>query len=251
MGDGKTLIVLPYSQRGAQGEEIQLALSAWKRFCTFDYHLVVVGDFDESLKEKFTWAEFVYVDRLPAIRRQYNPLLDVLHKLDIACQKFKGDYSGFVRMMDDFYAIKPFTLSDVKNTYYHAISFVGNKNAPTSFWCHSKWKTRQLLDRENLPHINYTTHHPCYFEIDKLETLFDKYNMRKESYVLDDLYFNYFTHDKPTLVSKIRLGIWNNDIFRRDFQKAIDNPNIKFVCNSVKGWCKELEDGLKEIIFKK
>jgi hypothetical protein len=75
-----------------------------------------------------------------------------------------------------------------------------------------------------------------------------KYNLSEESYVFDDVYFNYFKHEEPILDNEIRLGIWNNDIFKNDFQKAVDNPNIKFMCNSVEGWSKELEDKLWEIV---
>jgi hypothetical protein len=72
--------------------------------------------------------------------------------------------------------------------------------------------------------------------------------MLNESYVLEDVYFNYFKHEDPILDSKIRLGIWSKEIYERDFQKAIENPNIKFMCNSVEGWCKELEDDLEKIV---
>ena len=41
--------------------------------------------------------------------------------------------------------------------------------------------------------------------------------MRKESYVLEDIYFNFFKHEEPVLDSKIRLGIWSMDIFKNDF----------------------------------
>ena len=249
MYENKILVILPYSQKGAQGNEIRLALSGWRRFCTFDYHFVVIGDFDKSLRDEFSWVEFIDLDRLPTRLNQYNPELDILHKLDIACQRFGKEYTGFVRMMDDFYAIKPFGFEDVAKTFYHSMSFDGNKQLPTSFWKHTKWKTRVLLDKEGLPHINYTTHHPCYFEIEKLNLIWDKYNMREESYVFDDVYFNYFEHEKPVLDSTIRLGIWNNIIFKRDFKKAITNSNIKFVCNSVKGWSADLERELKKIIF--
>jgi len=70
-----------------------------------------------------------------------------------------------------------------------------------------------------------------------------------ESYVLEDVYFNYFKHEEPILDNTIRLGVWNKDIFKNEFQKAVDNPNIKFICNSVEGWSKELENKL-EIITK-
>lgn len=72
--------------------------------------------------------------------------------------------------------------------------------------------------------------------------------MFNESYVFDDVYFNYFKHEEPILDSTIRFGIWNNDIFKNGFQKAVDDPNIKFMCNSVEGWSKELENELWKIV---
>ena len=65
---------------------------------------------------------------------------------------------------------------------------------------------------------------------------------------MEDIYFNYFSHNKPILADEIRFGIWNKEIFERDFQKAVDNPKIKFMCNSVEGWSKELENELNKII---
>jgi hypothetical protein len=98
-------------------------------------------------------------------------------------------------MVDDNYAIKPFTLFDILQTHYHSQSFTGNSKAPVNYWNHNKWKTRQLLDKENLPHINYTTHFPCWFSIEKLLFITDKYNLKNESYVIEDVYFNYYKHE--------------------------------------------------------
>ena len=75
--------------------------------------------------------------------------------------------------------------------------------------------------------------------------------MNKESYVLEDVYFNYYNHAEPILDSKIRLGVWDNSIYNREFNNAIANPDIKFMCNSVEGWSKELEDSLYKIIIDK
>lgn len=72
--------------------------------------------------------------------------------------------------------------------------------------------------------------------------------MQNESYVLEDIYFNYFKHEEPILDDEIRLGIWNKQIYQQEFQRAINNPNIKFCCNSVEGWSKELENDLEIII---
>jgi hypothetical protein len=241
------LVVLPYKQNGSQGSELELALSLWRKNCTFNYHFVVIGEFDESLKEKFPWVEFIECPTKPKIDGQYNPHLDMINKFVNISRKFKDKYNGFIWMVDDNYAIKPFTLFDVLQTHYHSQSFTGNSKAHVNYWNHNKWKTRQLLDRENLPHINYTSHFPCWFDFEKLLTIIEKYDLMNESYVIEDIYFNYYEHEKPIKDDEIRLGIWNYDIYKRDFQKALENPNIKFMCNSVEGWSKDLENDLKKI----
>ena len=55
-------------------------------------------------------------------------------------------------------------------------------------------------------------------------------------------------HEKPIKDDEIRLGIWNYNIYKRDFQKALEKPNIKFMCNSVEGWSKDLENDLRSLI---
>ena len=244
----EVLVVLPYKQGGSQGNEIRLALRGWKKFCQFKYRFVVIGEFDESLDTEFPWAEFIFIPQGNKIEGQYTQHINVQNCMEIINKRYDKEYDGFIWMVDDNYAIKPFELEDIMQIHYHSNSFTGDENKPTSFWQHDKWKTRQLLDREGLPCRNYTTHYPCFFEFRKLKEIWDKFGMREESYVLEDIYFNYFPHEEPILDSTIRLGIWDKRIFEREFQKAIENPDIKFVCNSVEGWSKELEDELWKIV---
>ena len=241
------LVVLPYKQSGSQGNELHIALNAWRKFCTFKYHFIVIGEFDDKLKLEFPWVEFINCPSIDKKEGQYNPHLDIQNKFNIVSRMYSQSYNGFIWMVDDNYAIKPFELKDVTTVFYHSWSFTGCEACPTSFWRHDKWKTRQLLDKEHLPGVNYTTHHPCYFEFKKLNEIWDRFGMRKNSYVLEDIYFNYFKHEEPVIDSKIRLGIWSKGIFQTQFQKAIEDPNIKFVCNSVEGWSKELETALENI----
>ena len=243
------LVVMPYVQGKSQGNEIRISLNGWRKFCQFKYRFVVIGEFDESLKKEFTWVKFIDYPRKEWKEGQYNPHLDIQNKFKAIERLYAQEYDGFIYMTDDEYAVKPFDLSDITRIYYHNTTFIGNEKAPKSYWNYDKWKTRQLLDREGLPHINYTTHYPCYFEFKKMEEIRKKYNLLEESYVFDDVYFNYFKHEEPILDNTIRLGVWNKDIFKNEFQKAVDNPNIKFMCNSVEGWSEELENNL-EIITK-
>jgi len=242
------LVILPYKQSSAQGTELELTLSLWRKNCTFNYHFVVIGEYDKSFEEKFPWVEFIECPTKPKVNGQYNPHLDILNKYMTVIDKYQDKYTGFVSICDDEYAIKPFTLFDILQTHYHAETFTGVEKAPTSYWNHDKWKTRQLLDRENLQHVNYTTHFPYWYDIKKLRYVVDKFNLMNESYVLEDVYFNYYEHDKPVLDSRIRLGIWDSNIYRKDFQRALEKPDIKFMCNSVEGWSEELEESLKKLI---
>lgn len=243
-----TLIVLPYKQSGSQGNEIKLALNGWKKFCQFKYRFIVIGEFNDSLKIEFPWVTFINCPSIEQKEGQYNPHLDILNKFKVIYRLYAQEYDGFIYMVDDNYAIKPFTKEDMMKIYYFKKEFNGNVNAPTNFWSHDKWKTRQLLDKEKLPHVNYTTHFPYYMEFTKLKEICDKFNLYNESYVFDDIYFNYFKHEEPIQVNIIRLGIWNKTIFNNEFQNAVNNPNIKFICNSVEGWSEELEKGLEKLI---
>ena len=244
----KKLVVLPYRETGSQGDEIKLALSCWKKFCQFDYHFVVIGEFNNQLKKEFPWVEFIYCSFPEQNDKQYMPHIDIQRKMKVVMEKYRGKYDGFVYMSDDKYAIKPFNLKDITTVFYKGHSFNGNKNNPACYWAHDRWKTRQLLDAENLPHVDYTTHYPYYFEFSKIDEIWTKFNMLNESYALEDVYFNYFPHEKPIPVSNILLRIWYRPIFDKEFNKAIENPDIKFVSNSVEGWSKELENELWKIV---
>ena len=165
------LVVLPYKQNGAQGNEIRFALNGWRKNCQFKYYFVVIGEFDEHLKNEFTWVKFINCPTKDKKEKQYNPHLDIQNKFNVIYRLYAQEYDGFIYMTDDEYAIKPFDLKDIMKTYYLSTNFIGNEKQPTSYWNYDKWKTRQLLDRENLPHINYTTHYPCYFEFKKLKEI--------------------------------------------------------------------------------
>ena len=244
----ETLVVLPYKQSESQGNELELALKCWRKFCKFKYHFVIIGEFSNQIKNNFPWVEFMYCPQIKKVEGQYTPNLDAQHRMKVIMEKYDRVYDGFIWTNDDFYAIKPFELEDIKTIHYHSSNFIGSQNKPTFFWSHTKWKTKQLLDKENLPSINYSTHYPYYFEFKKLNEIWKKFNMLNESYVLEDVYFNYFKHEEPILDSTIRLGVWNKDIFNNEFQKAVDSPNIKFMCNSVEGWSKELENSIAELV---
>lgn len=247
--DDRKLVVLPYIQSRAQGQEIRLALSGWRKYCQSEYDFIVVGEFDHKLQQDFPWVKFIELPRKQKVDGQYNPHLDMQNKMEFIYRVFSKRYSGFIWMVDDNYAIKPFSIDEMITVHKHRPSFTGEESAPTSFWRHDKWKTRQLLDANNLPHINYTTHFPCYFSFERLKALWDKYDMRNNSYVVEDIYFNTYPHEEPVQDGTIRYGIWGPKQMGAPLEAAIASPNIKFLCNSVEGWSLELEQILSNLIL--
>ena len=248
MENTKKLVVLPFSQGPSQGKEIHLCLRGWRKYCLFDYHFVVIGEFDAALQKQYPWVEFINCPKIPKKEKQYNQHLDVQHCMEVVMNKYVDTYDGFIWIADDNYAIKPFGLTDITTIHYH-VFYIGDSHAPIHYWNYDKWKTHQLLYKEEMPHLNYTTHFPCWFDFAKLNFIWNRFKMRDESYVLEDVYFNFFNHMDPIKDDEIRLGIWNMDIFKRDFQNAVNNPCIKFVCNSVDGWSADLEKALERICY--
>lgn len=243
----QTLVVLPYSQSGSQGNELDLCIRLWEKYCTFPYKFIVIGTFEQNLPELYPDVEFIYKPKLPKRLYQYNQHLDVMDCFDKIGNRFGSESTGFIWIADDNYAIKPFTLEDIKTIHYLKPDFEGQETLPPSFWKRDLWKTKQLLVANSLPSVNYTTHFPAWLEFAKLCEIADRFDMRNESYVMENIYFNYFQHDEPVQVDSIRLGIWKtSDINRID--EAISEPFIKFICNSVDGWNKGLEYKLKSLI---
>lgn len=247
--DNEILVVLPYRQSKSQGTELRLALGGWRKNCEFKYHFAVIGEFDEDLAKEFDWVDFIRVPNLPGRPGQYNPHLNMLRAYEAAYKRFGDRYPGFLTMADDCYPIRPFSYFELYQTRYLRDSFTGTENLPASYWRHDKWKTRRLLDEEGLPHVNYTTHFPCYYNFKRLLEIWDRFGMRDESYVLEDVYFNYFEHEKPFPVQDIRYGVWGKARMGEPLEKALADPHVKFICNSVEGWSPELERILGDAIL--
>lgn len=243
----KILVVLPYSQSGSQGKELYLCLNLWRKFCKFPFHFVVIGEFDEKLRAKFDWVDWIYKPKKEKRLYQYNQHLDVQECEEIVYERFGSNYDGFIWMADDNYAIKPFDFEDISTIHYLDDDFKGQKDLPCSFWKHDKWKTKELLLSFDLPTKNYTTHYPCFLEFSKLKEIWNKFDMRNESYVLEDVYFNYFPHEKPIKADLIRLGIWKPTDFLK-INEVKSNTNIKFIANSELGFTDLLEDELERIL---
>ena len=120
---------------------------------------------------------------------------------------------------------------------------------PTKPWHSEKRKTKERLQKEGYPVRNFVTHLPIWFEWDKLEEMFDRFDMDNNSYILEDLYFNiYYSTRIPAPLhidhDNFKCGVYRPnpriEYIKRAFKEKI------WIQNSVEGWIPALEKMLQD-----
>lgn len=247
MKDDLCIVVIPYYGAGAQGHELDLAITGWlTHFCHSNFKIVLVG---EGLphqryagREDIILIERKRVEGKPGSYRQH---LDYVECFMDVYAKYGQHTRGFIFTADDCYAVNDFDLADVQVLKAHAPEFTGDPVSANG-WKRDMAKTRVLLDRESMPCVNFTTHLPQWYDWDKLLMIYGLYDMRQESYVFENIYFNQFCSRRiPEMLGgqdRYRLGVWSKD----DMLKVPDALKSKiWITNSVAGWCRELEEILE------
>ena len=228
------LIWIPYSPLGAQGRELELAIAGWRRHFLEPYKIVIVGqDLPRITGDDVHLIESPRVEDIPFMYRQHLDYVSCMQR----CHEAYPDSEGIIFAADDNYLVSDITFEDVKQLKFRDDDF--NVNPGAQGWRFDKYRTRQLLDREGLPHRNYTTHVPCWFEWQKLEYLWLKYNMRYESYVVEDLYYNTFHAGEPAIqCDEVKFQLTEYDQWR---QVAAQMRLKTWICNNPGGYSPELQ----------
>lgn len=239
------LIVIPYLAAAAQGRELDYALAGWRKHFKEPYHIVVIGEKVPKLKgDDITCIES---KRVPEAEGQYRQHLDYVNCFRKVRKRFP-DTDGFIFTADDCYAVNDFDIHDVRFLKMLNYGFDYDPNSPNA-WRRDKMKTKHLLQCEGLPTRDFTTHLPCWFDWDKWEALVAKYGMDKESYVIEDLYFNTFCADRiPFCITgtleNLKLPVYTSTPIEYDIKKAFKDKI--WISNNPDGWVPVLEGYLKE-----
>lgn len=230
------LVVIPYYAPGSQGRELEMAIAGWRKHCKSDYHIVVVGETDPNIIAND--VSFVYSKRVDDIEGSYRPHLDYVSCLRKVHEVYPEE-RGMVFAADDNYAVNDFDETWIRKLHYLTdVPFEGAVDG----WPIEKFFTRCKLEDLGLPTRNWTTHMPCWFDFDKLMDMFDRYEMDKQSFVLEDMYFNtYHAGDEAELDAPYKFFLSKpEDVV--DIEAAM-RQRI-WICNTVDGWSRELENKL-------
>ena len=104
----------------------------------------------------------------------------------------------FIYIYDDVIFLRPFTYKQLKDIIaidyvenYHSY-FNGSANKPHPRYLELFERTHALIKEHNLSKWNYETHLPRVLNKEMVSIIIDKYNLQKQPYLFNTLYFNHF-----------------------------------------------------------
>lgn len=240
-------VIMPYFSGGAQGREIEYAIAGWERHFKEPHRIVVVGDYHPCF-DKYDNVVFIECERVPEQEPEnYRPHIDFVNKFKKVRQRYP-EMNGFIFTADDVYAVNNFDIYDVKVLKQNSSEIV-YPPYPCTAWHREKKKTKDLLRKYGYPVRNFVTHLPVWIQWDKLEELWQRFDMEHNSYIFEDLYFNIYYSDRIPLTLHIdhdnfKCGIYRKnprmEYLRKAFREKI------WIQNSVEGWIPELDRTLAE-----
>ena len=237
----KYLVVIPYLPSAAQGRELEYAIAGWRKHFKEDYIIVVVGENLPAIDaEDVVCLESKRVGATPGQWRQHVDYVKCFR----AVRDAFPEYEGFIFVADDCYAVNDFDIADVKFLKMLAPEMDFNPES-TNGWRRDKAKTKAALIAAGLPTRNFTTHLPYWFDWDKIETLWDRYDMDHQSYVIEDLYYNTYCADRKPFqlnadTDNLKCGVYDKS--NETLERLRQAPSQKiWITNSPDGWCADLE----------
>lgn len=237
------LIVIPYLASAAQGNELEYALAGWKKHFKEKHKIVLVGE-NLPKRNDVICVESKRVNDIPGQYRQHLDYVSCFKKV----HKIFPNTTGFIMVADDCYAVNDFDISEVKLLKMLEPTFFFDENSKNE-WRRDKMKTKKVLLSEGYPTRNFTTHLPQWYDWDKVEALWDKYDMCHNSYTIEDLYYNIYFKDRiPFRLNKetdnLKLGIYEANFPIDKLENAFKSKI--WITNSPVGWSSDLDRLLKE-----
>ena len=245
----KVLVVIPYCSEGAQGRELEYAVAGWRRHFK-ERHIIVIAGEKHAIAD--TGKDIITIEstRVSGCEGQYRQHLDYVSCLKKVHEAFPKS-RGYIQVADDCYAVNDFDMTDVLSLKAMPDEICSEATSPNA-WKRDAAKTRARLLADGYPVRNFTTHLPQYFEWQKVEALWERYDMENESYVIEDLYYNiYYPSRLPIPIrdeyDNLKAGLYFSNISEEGIRAAMKRKI--WITNSPNGWTKALDGVLNDYYF--
>ena len=244
----KLPIVFPYVADEAQGNELELAVTGWRKYFIGNYHIYIVGD-SHPIVSSGDDITFVGCPRVGPKPGQYLPHLDLANKFRAVTTFLLAQGTPrFVFTCDDIYPVNYFSGIEVFLPKVMGKMSEEGDDVTSGFWGDYQKTRRECVER-GFPTWDYTTHTPIYFNAILLNMMFDEYDCLNKSYVIETLYHN------SSFDGRIPYQLSDGDIFKYqiDDTHRLDPDGLEralkeklWITNSHSGWSQELEDRLRK-----
>ncbi|MEO9474148.1 MAG: hypothetical protein ABJG41_01395 [Cyclobacteriaceae bacterium] len=238
------VVVIPYKESAAKGDELRYALRAWDKFLP-NVQIAIVGDLPDFLcangqKPKANSTDVIHIPHTPT---QNNPQVDVAQKLLAAIQSgLLPEY--FIISNDDIYPLAPLTISDID--IHTVMGRLGKRGSAGSVYQKNAENTLKALKQSGIKKPwDYATHTPVGVWGDKLAEVISAFAADSVGYLVSTLYFNtQFPDSRPIIVDNGNntghpgTRSYVGSVFKKAntaaVQKAFDER--KFMNNNDAGW---------------
>lgn len=186
-----TAFVYPYLAKAAEGDELLYSVRSVEKFYQGQADIWIVGD------RPRWWARddrFVRAGQVKGGARidRANKLWVILNTPEIP--------ESFVWMQDDIYFVGPVSYEFLATPWVRGRGMTAKSLAawkPDKGYFRQKKRTWEALLENGKTLEDYAAHTPQVYRKNNLRVLFEKYNLRKEQYVDDLLYYNEFPQGRP------------------------------------------------------
>lgn len=240
-------VVIPYLASAAQGNELELAVTGWRKHFDTPYHIYIVGDPHPVIST----GDDIDLIRCPKVgceKGSYQPNVDIANKLFTFCMEcMDNDIPGFVYTCDDIYPVNDFTIAEI--AFPKVTGGMSERDAEEKDgWWGAYQRTRRTCVEEGLGTWDWVCHLPVLFETGKFAFICQNYDCHTRSHVFENLYFNTFDKDRIPLVldghDNLKYEVSTNPLDSFGFDKALKNKI--FITNTNSGWSPELEERLRK-----
>lgn len=247
MNENEIPVVIPFWADGAQGNELELAVTGWRKHFIEDYHIYIVGDSHPIVSS----GDDITLIKCPRVKRckkgNYLPHIDHVHKfLEVSKYLVYRGYQHFIYTCDDIYPVNDFSLIEIlfpKVTDQMTVS-----EDDTDGWLGDLRRTKLKCIEEGLPTWDWVCHLPVLYNIYELLQIYKKYDCANTSYVVENLYFNYIYEGRTPLklngTDNLKYAVDTNPYDLLWLEDALTSKI--FITNSPSGWSKGLEERLKK-----
>ena len=248
------LFVIPYFAGDADGKELTWCIAGIRRHFVEPYLIALVGDYHPIAT---SGPDIIHVDcpRVgpPENPDLYQPHIDMANKFRIAARVFGNTFDEFIWYTDDYYAVNDFGLGEVAMPKILAWEIIGDATHPNGFK-RDKARTKAMLQAGGYPTWNWTTHTPQFVEFEKMMKLFDRYDIERASYVIEDMYFNIYQGTRKPILLDILADTFKFGIYAPHPDPAMIERAFRekvWITNSPTGYVPELIAAMDAYYFGK